>query len=97
MEKKYIVWVCMMSGNGRCKQKGSGQVLETFQEEVNRRCLENVMITPTGCTNRHESGPAVAVDPDDVWYCHVTSEDVPEIVREHILHGRPLQRLMCPI
>jgi len=36
------------------------------------------------CTRRHEDGPVVFVFPDDVWYTHVTLEDVREIVDKHL-------------
>lgn len=97
MTGKFIVWVCMMRGKGRCWEKGAGLVLERFRAEIESRGLNNVMVTTTGCSDRHDYGPAVALDPDDIWYCHVTPEDVTEIVQEHILNGRAVSRLMCAV
>ncbi len=97
MSKKYIVWVCTMRGKARCWEKGSEAVLKRFRSEIESRGLDNVMVTPTGCSDRHDYGPAVAIDPDDIWYCRVTPENVTEIVQEHILNGRTLRRLICPI
>lgn len=86
-----------MKGKGRCAEKGGKQVLERFRAEVDSSGLDNVMVTPTGCSDRHDYGPAVAVDPDGTWYCRVTPDDVPEIVQEHILFARVVRRLECPL
>ena len=38
-------------------------------------------------------GPAVMVYPDGIWYAQVVARDVPEIVDEHLLNGRVVERL----
>ena len=49
------------------------------------------------CLDRCEHGPVVVVYPEGVWYrIEDIDEDVPEIVREHIVNGRPVERLMLP-
>ena len=97
MNKNYIVWVCTLRGKGHCWEKGSGLVLEKFRAEVESRGLGNVMVNPIGCTDRHDNGPAVLVDPDDTWYCPVTPKDVIEIIEEHALKGKTVDRLLCSI
>ncbi len=97
MNKQVIVWVCMLRGKGRCWEKGAEHVLKRFRAEVESKELNNVLVTPTGCSDRHDYGPAVALDPDDTWYCNVTPEDVTDIIHEHILNGKPVRRLMCAI
>jgi sirohydrochlorin cobaltochelatase len=82
--KRYIVWVCTMDGAGRCGSKGGKDVLTRFRSEVAARRLDNVMVTPNGCTDRHDHGPVVLVDPDGTWYCGVGPEDVDEIVELHL-------------
>ena len=96
MSKKFIVWVCVMKGRGRCWEKRGELVLKRFRAETESRGLNNVMVTPTGCSDKHDYGPAVAIDPDDVWYCNVTPQDVSEIIQEHIVNGRVVRRLICP-
>ncbi len=97
MNSRFIVWVCIMRGKGRCREKGGDQVLKRFQAEVESRGLHNVMVNPTGCSDRHEYGPAVALDPDNVWYCKVTPDNASELIDEHIMNGRVVSRLLCPI
>jgi (2Fe-2S) ferredoxin len=43
--------------------------------------------------DRCEEGPCVVVYPEGVWYTYVDEKDVEEIVREHLLHGHPVDRL----
>ena len=52
-----------------------------------------VRINKSGCLDQCEHGPTVVVYPEAVWYGSVRPEDAEEIVREHLLGGRPVQRL----
>ena len=49
-----------------------------------------------GCLDQCEKGPSVVVYPDAIWYGGVTEADVKEIVEQHILGGRPVERLLMP-
>jgi len=94
--KRFIIWVCTMDGEGRCGRKGGKEVLARLRLEVERRGLSNVLVTPNGCTDRHDHGAAVLVDPDGTWYCGVKPDDVPSVIEEHVCGGRPVKRLACP-
>ena len=48
----------------------------------------------TGCFGLCAAGPIVVVYPEGIYYSHVTPEDVEEIVNEHLIKGRPVQRLV---
>lgn len=52
-----------------------------------------VRVNSAGCLNRCDEGPVAVVYPDDVWYTYVDREDIDEIVDEHLLHGRVVERL----
>lgn len=52
-----------------------------------------VRINKSGCLDQCEHGPTVVVYPDAVWYGGVKPEDAAEIVEEHLVHGRPVERL----
>ncbi|MHB1022232.1 MAG: (2Fe-2S) ferredoxin domain-containing protein [Acidobacteriaceae bacterium] len=55
-----------------------------------------VRANKAGCLDQCEHGPAVVVYPEAVWYGFVTLEDVNEIVRKHLVEGRPVERLRLP-
>lgn len=54
----------------------------------------NVRVNHSGCLDQCGHGPMVVVYPESVWYWGVRVEDVDEIVREHLVAGRPVERLI---
>ena len=52
-------------------------------------------INQAGCLDRCEEGPCVVVYPEAVWYTYVDQSDIDEIIEEHIVHGRIVERLRC--
>jgi (2Fe-2S) ferredoxin len=84
MRRLCQIFVCATPGEGRCGQKGGGELLEVFKEEVKLRGIPPSTVLRNACARRHQEGPVVFVYPDDVWYTRVTSEDVPWIVEYHL-------------
>ncbi len=95
---KYHVFICTQQkppGVPGCTASGSEKVLEALRAEVNAAGLgDEVQITTSGSVGLCERGPNLIVYPDGYWYSRVTMEDVPELVREHFVNGRPLERLL---
>ena len=54
---------------------------------------ERMRVNHSGCLNQCGFGPMVVVYPEGVWYAAVTPEDARQIVDEHLVAGRPVQRL----
>jgi (2Fe-2S) ferredoxin len=52
-----------------------------------------VRINQAGCMDRCEEGPVLVVYPEGVWYTYVDKDDVDEIINEHIVNGRIVERL----
>ncbi len=50
-------------------------------------------INSAGCLDRCEHGVTLVIYPEAVWYGGVTVDDVDELFREHVLGGRPVERL----
>jgi len=64
-------------------------------EELGRQDLsEEVSVVQTGCHGLCALGPIMIVYPDASFYAMVKEEDIPEIVNEHLLKGRPVKRLL---
>ena len=53
-----------------------------------------VRVNHSGCLDQCGFGPLIVVYPENVWYWGAQPEDVDEIVREHLLGGRPVRRLV---
>ena len=62
---------------------GSEQVLIRLEEEIIRLGLD-VKVKFTGCHGFCQVGPTSIVEPDDIFYCYLSVDDVPEIVRGHL-------------
>ena len=54
----------------------------------------DVRVNLAGCLGRCELGPVVVVYPDEVWYTYVDKEDLDEIIDEHLVNGRVVERLL---
>jgi len=69
--------------------------MEKLNKELKIKNLETeVCVVPTGCHGLCALGPIMIVYPDGTLYTKVKEEDVPEIVEEHLLKGRPVERLV---
>jgi len=55
-----------------------------------------VRVNTAGCLDRCAEGPVVVVYPDAIWYSYVDREDLEEILQEHLIGGRPVERLRLP-
>ncbi len=83
---------------GCCASKGSEEVRAQFKAELRKQgCSSDVRANAAGCLDACERGVAVVIYPDNVWYGGVTVNDVEEIVREHMVGGRPVERLRLPL
>ena len=79
---------------GCCYDKHAPLVYEKFRAELEKRKLSMVRLVPTGCLGPCADGVCVAIQPDDVYYGKVRAIDVAAIIDEHVVGGRPVQRLM---
>ncbi len=85
----------LVCGNGDCVDRGSMPVLASLRRRLKQLGVErSVRVTRTGCMGRCGEGPAVVVYPDGIWYRGVREDDVPELVREHLLGDRIVARLV---
>ncbi len=80
---------------GDCASKQSRAVFQKFQEETEKRQLwGTVAVNGTTCLGPCTTGPTVVIYPEGVWYAKVRPEDVEEIMDQHVVGGRPVQRLL---
>ena len=90
MERLHAL-VCAGTG---CTSSQSALIVDKLNEELVKFGLEKeVKIVKTGCFGLCQKGPIIAIYPDKTFYCHVTLDDVTEIVSEHFYKGRPVTRL----
>ncbi len=91
MAYESYVLVC---GGTACCSSGGTTVVETFKKELEAAGLKDkVQVVVTGCLGFCEQGPIVKILPQGTFYVQVKPEDVKEIVAEHLVKGRVVQRL----
>ncbi|CAN5688229.1 hypothetical protein BH20ACI4_BH20ACI4_22130 [soil metagenome] len=96
------VFVC----NGKsCAAVGSADVKKAFEDELQNRELRygkeskgrnpngTIVLTDCGSVGFCSIGTAVLIYPEGVWYGQVRAEDVPEIIEEHLVNGKIVERL----
>lgn len=90
----YKMHLLVCGGTG-CKASDSEQIRDNLIAEVEKNDLEqDVQVVMTGCFGFCEKGPIVKVLPDNTFYVQVTPEDAAIIVEEHLVKGRPVERLL---
>lgn len=86
--------VLVCAGTG-CTSSGSAAIRKALAEELEKKGLQDeVEIVHTGCFGLCALGPIMIIYPEGVFYSSVTADDVPEIVEEHLLKGRIVDRLI---
>ena len=84
----------LCAGTG-CVASGTAKVKAALDQELAKKGLtEEIKIVLTGCNGYCAEGPVMAVYPEEIFYQKVTVEEVPTLVEEHFLKGRPYQKLM---
>lgn len=96
--KHHVFFCTNKRDNGeRCCQDNDAQSMRDYAKQ---RCKElkltgpgAVRINNAGCLDRCEEGPVIVVYPEETWYTYVDKHDIDEIVEEHLVHGRVVERL----
>ena len=93
-EAIYRSHVLICTGTG-CVSSGSKKIKHELQDQLSAKdLLDEIKIVETGCHGFCEKGPIMVVYPEGVFYCQIKEEDVAEIVDEHLLKGRIVDRLL---
>ena len=85
----------LICGGTGCTSSGSKVLISTFEKEIEKNGLaEEVKVVQTGCFGLCALGPVVIIYPEGTFYSRVEEKDVAEIVSEHLLKGRLVDRLV---
>ncbi len=90
----YRMHLMVCAGTG-CVSNRSLEVRDALQKELLKRGLEDeIQVVTTGCNGFCGVGPLMVVHPDGIFYQQLTPKEIPLLVEEHFLKGRPVPRLM---
>jgi (2Fe-2S) ferredoxin len=81
---------------GCCAEKGADELRDYMKRQVKIAGIAKTRINASGCLDRCELGPCMVIYPEGVWYSCKTTADVDEVIREHLLGGRVVERLKLP-
>ena len=84
------IFICEGTG---CVSGKAVEIRKALERAVAEAGLENVTVDFTGCHGFCEQGPIAVVEPEGIFYTHVSVEDAPEIVQSHLRDGQPVERL----
>ena len=92
MAFNHYVLVC---GGTGCESSKADDIFQNLRHEIHANGLhETVQVVKTGCFGFCEQGPIVKILPEDAFYVEVKPEDAKELVDEHLIKGRPVERLL---
>ena len=89
------ILICAGAG---CVASGALEVTAAIEKALKKHGLEDeIRVVQTGCLGPCAVGPVAVVYPDGVFYQKITPDDADEIVEEHLLKGRIVERLTYKI
>ena len=84
----------LICGGTACFSGGGDKIVDEFKAQLKAQGLDtSVQVVATGCLGFCEQGPIVKILPQGTFYVQVKPEDVKEIISEHLVKGRVVQRL----
>ena len=96
---RHHVFFCTNQREGNaacCNNLGAQEIRDYAKSRINALKLNGknkVRINNAGCLDRCDEGPVIVVYPEETWYTYVDKTDVDEIIDEHLLNGRIVERL----
>ena len=96
---KYHLFFCTNQRETRdcCQQFDAIAFRDYMKSEVKRRGLTGiggVRVNTAGCLDRCAEGPVMVIYPEAIWYTYIDKADLDEIIEQHLINGKPVQRLM---
>ncbi|MCI0474245.1 MAG: SLBB domain-containing protein, partial [Ignavibacteria bacterium] len=90
----YRAYLMVCAGTG-CVANQSMKIKDAFIKELEKRNLQDeVSVVTTGCNGFCGVGPIMVVHPDGIFYQLLKVSDIPLLVEEHFIKGRPVKKLM---
>ena len=99
MRFKKHIFICtnqrIDSTRKSCGEECGMALVKAFKKALKEKNLKGVMRAQrSGCLDACDFGPSMVVYPEGIFYGGVQLSDVAELVNEHLIHDRPVQRLI---
>ena len=96
---RYHVFFCINQregGEACCANHGSPAMRDYAKARIKSLGLSGpgkIRINTAGCLDRCSEGPVLVIYPEETWYTYVDKHDIDEIIEQHLLNGRVVERL----
>jgi len=96
---KHHAFICCNQRDGGeacCNDFGADKLHKYAKERINELGLKGqggIRFNKAGCLGRCDEGPVLVVYPEEIWYTFVDKADIDEIITEHLIGGRVVERL----
>ncbi|GBC59566.1 NADH dehydrogenase [Desulfonema ishimotonii] len=85
----------LICGGTGCHATGSIAVKDVLNQEIEKRGLgEKIKVVETGCNGFCAMGPLMVVHPDGTFYQKLKADDIPKVIEEHLINGKPVEKLL---
>lgn len=92
--KNYRLQLMVCAGTG-CVSNHSFEIKDALEKEIEKQNLQNeAQVVLTGCNGFCGAGPLLVVQPDGIFYQLLKTTDIPLLVQEHLIKGRPVKKLL---
>tara|TARA_B100000768_G_C11122521_1_gene308132 strand:- start:338 stop:637 length:300 start_codon:yes stop_codon:yes gene_type:complete len=92
---RYHLFFCTheRKNKAHCQEHDASSLRNYAKQRVKDLKLKKVRINNSGCLNRCALGPMLVIYPEGVWYQYHNTKDIDEIIQEHLIEGRTVERL----
>ncbi len=96
---KYHVFFCTNKRKDNtlcCEQAGATKIRAYAKNRIKQLDLAGkgkVRINTAGCLDRCTQGPVMVIYPNETWYTYVDEQDIDEIIEQHLINDRLVERL----
>ena len=95
--KRHMFFCTNCREDGQCCENFGATEMRSYAKQRSKELgiagKGGVRVNTAGCLDRCGEGPVIVIYPEAVWYTYVDREDVDEIIEEHLIHGRVVERL----
>jgi (2Fe-2S) ferredoxin len=81
------------AGEACCANHGSPAMRDYAKQRVKELGLAGVRVNTAGCMDRCNRGPVLVIYPEAVWYSYRDRRDIDEIIEQHLVQDRVVERL----
>ena len=97
--QKHVFFCTNLKDNGKkcCQAAGASELSLYTKSQIKAKGLHgagSIRVSDSGCLGRCKAGPNIVIYPEGVWYTYEDKNDIDEILQEHILKNRVVDRLL---